>query len=146
MHILTLGTRVKRSWLDKADFNKCNTVEGTNLISGFGYTFEPLYLYVSYCLHLPLSTFLCRLRSMATHRDHFVRRPSVCPFVSLSKAMFCRRHMHSSECCHYFLKSTLPLCECLTDVPSMILFIWLFLLGEILVIFTGVNFVNFLLG
>ena len=24
---------------------------------------------------------LCRLRSIATHRDHFVRRPSVCPSV-----------------------------------------------------------------
>ena len=54
-------------------------------------------------------TFLCRLRSIATHRDHFVRRPSVrpsvClsvrPSVTLSKAMFRRRHMHSSECCHY---------------------------------------------
>ena len=51
--------------------------------------------------------FMCRLRSIATHRDHFVRRPSVCPIcphfsVTLSKAMFCRRHMHSSECCHYF--------------------------------------------
>ena len=45
--------------------------------------------------------FLCRLRSIATHRDHFVRL-SVHPSVTLSKAMFCRRHMHSSECCHYF--------------------------------------------
>ena len=66
--------------------------------------------------------FLCRLRSIATHRDHFVRRPSVClsvrpsvclsirpsvcPSVTLSKAMFCRRHMHSSQCCHYFLTSS----------------------------------------
>ena len=54
---------------------------------------------------------LCRLRSIATHRDNFVRllsvRLSVCPFVRLSVyhtriAMFRRRHMHSSECCHYF--------------------------------------------
>ena len=77
--------------------------------------------------HLNLSknffsfNFVCRLRSIATHRDHFVRRlsvrPSVCPSVclsvclsvrlshfsvTLSKAMFRRRHMHSSECCHYF--------------------------------------------
>ena len=28
--------------------------------------------------------FLCRLRSIATHRDHFVRRLSVCPSVCLS--------------------------------------------------------------
>ena len=27
--------------------------------------------------------FLCRLRSIATHRDHFVHRPSVCPSVTL---------------------------------------------------------------
>ena len=46
-------------------------------------------------------SFLCRLRSIATHRDHFVRHPSVCPSVTLSKAMFRRQHMHSSECCHY---------------------------------------------
>ena len=62
--------------------------------------------------------FLCRLRSIATHRDHFVRRLSVClsvrlcpsvsvrPSVCLSVchtriAMFRRRHMHSSECCLY---------------------------------------------
>ena len=54
---------------------------------------------------------LCRLRSIATRRDHFVCCPSVClpicPSVTLSnvtlyKAMFRRRHMHSSECCHYF--------------------------------------------
>ena len=51
--------------------------------------------------------FLCRLRSIATHRDHFVRRLSVRPSVCLSvchirRAVFRRRHMHSSECCHYF--------------------------------------------
>ena len=57
-------------------------------------------------------SFLCRLRSIAAHRDHFVRRLSVrlsvcvcvCPVVTLSWktciAMFRRRHMHSSECCH----------------------------------------------
>ena len=28
--------------------------------------------------------FLCRLRSIAAHRDHFVRRLSVCPVVTLS--------------------------------------------------------------
>ena len=59
--------------------------------------------------------FLCRLRSIATHRDHFVCRlsvgPSVClsvrPSVCLSvchtrMAMFRMRHMHTSECYHYF--------------------------------------------
>ena len=60
---------------------------------------------------------VCRLRSIATHRDHFVRRLSVrlcvCPSVRLSyfsvtlfKAMFRRRHMHSSECCHFFIDYT----------------------------------------
>ena len=55
--------------------------------------------------------------SIAVHRDHFVRRLSirpsvclsvrlcVCPLVTLSWssriAMFRRRHMHSSEWCHY---------------------------------------------
>ena len=34
--------------------------------------------------------FLYRLRSIATHRDHFVRRLSVRPSVTLSKAMFRR--------------------------------------------------------
>ena len=51
--------------------------------------------------------FLCRMRSIATHRDHFVRRLSVrlSHFsVTLSKAIFRRRHMHSSECCHYIVE------------------------------------------
>ena len=59
--------------------------------------------------------FLCPLRSIAAHWDHFVRRLSVrpsvcvcvCPVVTLSWlsriAMFRRRHMHSSECCYCFL-------------------------------------------
>ena len=47
--------------------------------------------------------FLCRLRSIATHRDHFVHRLSVCRSVCHTPiAMFRRRHMHSSECCRYF--------------------------------------------
>ena len=50
--------------------------------------------------------FLCRLRSIAAHRDHFIQRLCVCPVVTLSWksciAVFRRRHMHSSECCHYF--------------------------------------------
>ena len=55
--------------------------------------------------------FLCHLRSIATQGSlcrSSVRlsvRPSVCLShfsVTLSKAMFRRRHMHSSECCHYF--------------------------------------------
>ena len=58
-------------------------------------------------LHECHGWFLCCLGSIATHRDHFVRRLSVRPSVCLSVchtriAMFRRRHMHSSECCHYF--------------------------------------------
>ena len=70
--------------------------------------------------------FLCRLRNIATHRDHFVHRlsirlsvclsarpparPSVRPSVRhIPIAMFRRRHMHSSECCHYFvIRYTIP--------------------------------------
>ena len=82
----------------------------------------------------PISiVFLCRLQSIATHRDHFVRllsvrlsvRPSVCLSVCLSvcpsvchtrRAMFRRRHMHSSKCCHYFdysslIYSTVPILQ-----------------------------------
>ena len=54
--------------------------------------------------------FLCRLQSIATHRDQFVSRLTVHLSVrlshfsvTLSKAMFRRRHINSSECCHYFL-------------------------------------------
>ena len=67
-----------------------------------------------YCDHV----FLCRLQSIATHRDHFVCilsiYLSVCLSVrlshfsvTLSKAMFRRQHMHSSECCHYFYAPSL---------------------------------------
>ena len=52
--------------------------------------------------HYP-DAFLCRLRSIATLRDHFVRRPSVCLSVRLS-------HFHSyvSQATHAFL-GMLPL-------------------------------------
>ena len=60
-------------------------------------------------------TFLCCLRSIVTHRDHFVRlsvclsvRPPVCPSVCHTRiAMFRRRHMHSLEYCHYFFSTLL---------------------------------------
>ena len=65
-------------------------------------------------------SFLCRLRSIVTHRDHFVRRPSVCPSVTLSKAMFRRRHIHSLECCHYFLNY--GGCYCIAIVTCLVNF------------------------
>ena len=63
--------------------------------------------------------FLCRLWSIAAHRDHFVWRLSVRPSVHRSVClsgshtflvvmhsyMFRRRHMHSLECCHYVVIS-----------------------------------------
>ena len=64
------------------------------------------------CWPLPgENLFLCRLRSIATHRDHFVRRPgclSVCPSVCHSfrytfQSYVSQANTHSPECCHYFL-------------------------------------------
>ena len=70
---------------------------------------------------------LCRLRSIAAHRDHFVQRLSVClsvcvcPVVILSWlsriAVFSRRHMHSSECCHYVVIQCLTIIHVQSD-PS----------------------------
>ena len=58
---------------------------------------------------------LCRLRSIAAHRDHFVRHLSVrlcvCPVVTLSWwpcidiYMVRKRLMHTSESCHYVIVS-----------------------------------------
>ena len=49
--------------------------------------FNGYYITVN-CLLIMSVLFLCRLQSIATHRDHFVRRPSVClsvrPSVCLS--------------------------------------------------------------
>ena len=58
--------------------------------------------------------FLCRLRSIGITLSvcpsvHLSVCLSVHLSVTLSKAMFCRRHMHSSECCHYFSKISLIL-------------------------------------
>ena len=54
---------------------------------------------------IQIRTFLCRLRSIATHRDHFVRRLSVCPSVTL----FCHTFQsYVSQVTHAFL-GMLPL-------------------------------------
>ena len=73
---------------------------------------------------------LCRLRSIATHKDHFVRRPSV-RLSHSHVAMFRRRHVHSSECCHYFFTSVFirvtnkdHLCRCLSINPVVTLLWW----------------------
>ena len=41
--------------------------------------------------------FLCRLRSIATHRDHFVRRLSVRPSVTLAKLPYKRKFSRESN-------------------------------------------------
>ena len=53
---------------------------------------------------------LCRLRSIAAHRDHFVRRPSVCPSVCLSVCpSICHTfHSYVLQATHAFL-GMLPL-------------------------------------
>ena len=117
-------------------------------LKGFIYHIEAYnsdFWMMFYCMQIFFS-FLCRLRSIATHRDHFVRRPSVrlsvrpsvCLSVrlshlsvTLSKAMFRRRHMYSSECCHYFLTFKVPTWNCIvrsqiiphfiTSVPVLVM-------------------------
>ena len=55
--------------------------------------------------------FLCRLRSIAAHRDHFVRRLSVCACVRLSDShtFLIVTHSYVSQATHAFL-GMLPLC------------------------------------
>ena len=56
-------------------------------LNGNGHTMYSTWYFISM-----LQRFLCRLRSIATHRDHFVRRLSVrlsvCPSVTLPKLCF----------------------------------------------------------
>ena len=52
-------------------------------------------------------TLLCRLRSIAAHRDHFVRHRSVC--LSGSYAFLVVTHSYVSQATHAFL-GMLPLC------------------------------------
>ena len=72
--------------------------------------------YVSQAAHaflgmLPLFL-LCRLRSIATHRDHFVCRLSVCLSVYLSVTLFCHTFQsYVSQATHAFL-GMLPLFYC----------------------------------
>ena len=59
---------------DAAEFNDRNQDE------------EVSYIYIIFHINLVfyLFAFLCRLRSIAAHRDHFVRRLSVCLSIRLS--------------------------------------------------------------
>ena len=54
---------------------------------------------------------MCRLRSIAAHRDHFVRRLSACPSVRLSGShtFLIVTHSYVSQATHAFL-GMLPLC------------------------------------
>ena len=54
-----------------------------------------------------LQAFLCRLRSIAAHRDHFVRRLSVC--LSGSHTFLVVTHIYVSQATHAFI-GMLPLC------------------------------------
>ena len=63
--------------------------------------------YLRWCIHLIRSLFLCRLRSIAAHRDHFVRRLSV--RLSGSHTFLVVTHSYVSQATHAFL-GMLPLC------------------------------------
>ena len=53
--------------------------------SYFSYFFVLILLFPTFSSNPPtIPSFLCRLRSIAAHRDHFVRRLSVCACVCLS--------------------------------------------------------------
>ena len=76
--------------------------------------FEPFRYYM--CLSIfKFVSFLCRLRSIAAHRDHFVRRLSVCPSFCLSVRLsgshtfLVVTHSYVSQATHAFL-GMLTLC------------------------------------
>ena len=74
----------------------------------------PLTLVVWCCFVSEYSVcqlFLCRLRSIAAHRDHFVRRLSVhlCVCLSGSQTFLIVTHSYVSQATHAFL-GMLPLC------------------------------------
>ena len=74
-------------------------------IRSFGPLVETIYL-------------LCRLRSIAAHRDHFVWRLSVCSsiYLSGSHTFLVVTHNYVSQATHAFLEM-LPLCYTITMVP-----------------------------
>ena len=67
-----------------------------------------IHIWIIYYLNI---SFLCRLRSIAAHRDHFVRRLSVRPSVCLlgSHTFLVVTHSYVSQATHAFL-GMLPLC------------------------------------
>ena len=70
-----------------------------------------------------MCTLLCRLRIIAAHRDHFVRRLSLCPSVCLSVCLsrshtfLVFTHCYVLEATHAFL-GMLPLCLMIIIPPS----------------------------
>ena len=73
---------------------------------------EYIYLFSLFCpsylaKRMSSGSFLCRLRSIAAHRDHFVRHLSVCP--SGSHTFLVVTHSYVSQAEHAFL-GMLPLC------------------------------------
>ena len=79
-----------------------------------GYAIIQLQTYSLLRLHY----FLCHLRSIAAHRDHFVRRLSVRPCVCLSgsHAFLVVTHSYVSQATHAFL-GMLPLCSLIIIPP-----------------------------
>ena len=93
------------------------------------YTWE-LYMITSRCLSSFLSPFLCRLRSIAVHRDHFVWRLSVrvcmclCVCLCGSHTFLVVTHSYVSQATHAFL-GMLPLClYCLRLDHFVWVFVW----------------------
>ena len=80
------------------------------LVKGQGHCIDRCVFQTRYRLN-----FLCRLRSIAAHRDHFVRRLSVRPSVCLSVCLsgshtfLVVTHSYVSQATHAFL-GMLPLC------------------------------------
>ena len=75
--------------------------------------FRRRHMHSSECCHYFL---LCRMWSIATHRDHFVRRPSVCLSARPSVTLFCHTstfQSYVSQATHAFL-GMLPLFFVLT--------------------------------
>ena len=59
-------------------------------INASRYEAKCLHSRQNFCVIKRKYQFLCRLRSIATHMDHFVRRPSVCPSVRPSVCLSVR--------------------------------------------------------
>ena len=80
-------------------------------ISKYFMTFDPMTKRAHFVFYLSIPAFLCRLQSIATQRDHFVRCLSVhvCVCMSGSHTFLVVTHSYVLQATHAFLKM-LPLC------------------------------------